>query len=60
MNIYQVVNLTTRKAVATGFDTREQAKPTRDEFNAKSLNNHIVSRGTDHPRGPSFGPIEKW
>ncbi len=62
--MYQVVDTNTKKAVATGFKNRETAKkdrnkrnggPPKDDDDAKLQ--HIVSRGENHPRGASFGPV---
>ena len=60
MNMYQIVDSTTKTVVATGFAKRKDAKPTRDEKNAaaNSPDRFIVSRGSDHPHGPSFGFIQ--
>lgn len=58
-NMYQVVDTTTKTAVATGFAKRKDAKPVRDEKNGENGTRFIVSRGDDHPHGPSFGPVEQ-
>ena len=57
MNMYQVVDTNTKTVVAEGFAERQLAKPTRDEKNAaaNSPDRFIVSRGSDHPHGQSFG-----
>lgn len=61
-NMYQVVELPSKSVVATGFAKREDAKPARNTFisgakAARNSNVFIVARGSDHPRGPSFGPV---
>lgn len=57
MNMYQVVDSNDKTVVAEGFAKRKDAKPTRDEKNAaaNSDSRFIVSRGSDHPHGQSFG-----
>lgn len=57
-SIYQIVDSHTNAVEVEGFANRQSAKPKRDEMNAGSSdpNRYIVSRGKDHPRGPSFGP----
>ena len=59
MNMYQVVDSNTKTVVAEGFAKRADAKPTRNEKNAaaNSTDRFIVSRGSDHPHGASFGFI---
>ena len=58
--MYQVVDKSTKKAVETGFASRQDAKPARDKLNgSKAEGNYIVSRGEKHPRGPSFGPVHQ-
>lgn len=62
-NMYQVIDTKTKKAVDTGFKNRELAKVVRNELNEKNNSDvegsgkprFVVSRGTDHPRGPSDG-----
>lgn len=58
--MYQVVDTTTKRAVATGFSSREAAKKIRNKRNGgKEEGIHIVSRGKNHPRGPSYGPVDR-
>ena len=74
MNMYQVVDTADdHKVVATGFTHKEakrkgdkkSAKVKRDELNATVKNHdpdnprYIVSRGDDHPHGPSNGVSTK-
>lgn len=66
MKMYQVVKTSDKSVVAEGFATREDAKITRDKKNGGPAsvvrNDFIVSRGSDHPNGPSFGfvaPVHK-
>ena len=63
MNIYQIVRTSDKTVVAEGFTTRKEAKVKRDKLNgipANVLHNdHIVSRGSDHPNGPSFGAVNE-
>jgi len=57
--MYQVVDTKTKKAVATGFAKRQDAKVVRNKKNGgEAIGQHIVSRGENHPNGPSFGPVE--
>lgn len=58
--MYQVVDTESKKAVATGFSKREEAKVIRDERNGSPKpGKHIVSRGENHPHGASFGPVHQ-
>lgn len=60
MNMYQVVKTSDKSVVADGFAKREDAKKIRDEKNGGTTpNGFIVSRGSDHPRGASFGEVAK-
>jgi len=61
MNMYQVVNSNTKDVRAEGFDKREHAKIVRDKMNADSNSDsiYIVSRGSEHPRGQTFGPVNQ-
>lgn len=63
MNMYQVVKTSDKTVVAEGFAKRKDAKKVRDEKNGGPAhllhNDFIVSRGSDHPRGPSNGHVEK-
>lgn len=61
MNMYQVVDSNDKSVVAEGFAKRKDAKPTRDKKNASanSTDRFIVSRGSDHPRGPSNGFVQQ-
>lgn len=75
MNTYQVVRVSDKKVVAEGFASREEAKKVRNEKmfgdalnDAERLLNviqgnvkftYIVSRGSDHPNGASFGPVSR-
>lgn len=69
MNTYQIVDTRDHSVVATGFTHKEAkrkgdkkaAKPVRDEMNAgvKNSDPFIVSRGEDHPHGPSNGISER-
>lgn len=60
MNMYQVVKTSDKSVVAEGFAKREDAKKVRDEKAGGSTpNGFTVSRGSDHPRGPSNGHVEK-
>ena len=59
-NTYQVVDTHGNKVVAEGFAKREDAKVERDTRNGGPITDdkmprYIVSRGKDHPNGPSNG-----
>ena len=60
-DIYRIIDTTTHEPVASGFATREAAKPRRDELNGDhppkdgKPGRYIVSRGEDHPDGPTNG-----
>ncbi len=61
-DIYRIVDPHTRKAVEIGFANREEAKIRRDKLCGKDglpkksrPGRYIVSRGEDHPHGPSDG-----
>ncbi len=66
-NIYQVVDTKARKVVAEGFKSREEAKVVRNANNEETKGEaegngkprFVVSRGTDHPRGPTDGVTVK-
>lgn len=60
MNMYQVVDSETKTVVAEGFAKRKDAKPTRNKKNAdaNSTTRFTVSRGSDHPNGPSNGHVQ--
>lgn len=52
-SIYEVRN-DIGECVSQGYATRQDAKMTRDDLKAAyPENNYRVSRGEDHPRGPS-------
>lgn len=61
--MYQVVDTSSRKAVAEGFASRQEAKVVRnaknEEMNGFSEGDgkprFVVSRGKDHPLGQTFG-----
>ena len=63
MNIYQVVDTKTRKVVAKGFQTKQEAKVLRNAKNEETNGDaegdgkprFVISRGTDHPLGPTDG-----
>lgn len=66
MNMYQVVRTVDGIVINDGFNTRQEAKVKRNSYNISSM--HIpkpdrpfcfVGRGSDHPKGPSFGEIHK-
>lgn len=66
MNMYQVVRTADKVVIAEGFAKREEAKKIRDGHNNGPIPTPerktpfcIVSRGSDHPRGPSFGPVNE-
>ena len=64
-NMYQIVDTRNHTVVETGFERKEAkrkgdkkaAKPVRDVLNdgVKNSDPFIISRGEDHPRGPSNG-----
>ena len=62
-NMYQVIDTKTRKIVATGFKTKQEAKVVRNANNEETKSvvegnakpRFVVSRGTDHPLGPTDG-----
>ncbi len=64
-NMYQIVDTRNHTVVETGFERKEPkrkgdkkaAKPARDTLNdgVKNSDPFIISRGEDHPRGPSNG-----
>ena len=68
MNTYQVVKTSDKSVVAEGFASRKAAKIVRDKKNGgpanqEGPNDFIVSRGSDHPCGASFGFVsqsKKW
>lgn len=50
--MYCIRDVGSRKIVESGFDSREQAKKQRDEFNKNSNKEvYVVSRSPDHPHG---------
>jgi len=52
--MYGIMNLETRKLVASGFMNRQNGKAIRDEMNSKnSHNKHIIVRDNTHPKGAS-------
>jgi len=61
MDTYRIIDTNTREAVASGFATREEAKPRRDELCGDyppkdgKPGRYIISRGEDHPHGPTNG-----
>lgn len=60
MNMYQIVRTSDKTVVAEGFATRKDAKVKRDKLNGGNIAlMHIVSRGSDHPNGASFGEINE-
>ncbi len=60
MNMYQVVKTSDKTVVAEGFAKRGDAKKIRDEKNGGTTpNGFIVSRGSDHPRGQTFGFVQQ-
>lgn len=62
-NIYQVIDTKIRKVVAEGFSSRQEAKVIRNTNNEETEGDvkgngkprFVVSRGTDHPLGPTDG-----
>lgn len=56
--IYRVIDTSTRTMVEKGgFGDKMKAKKLRNKLNkeAESETRYIVSRGNDHPHGPSDG-----
>ena len=52
--MYGIMNLGTRKIVASGFPNRQAGKGERDLLNSKQVNNiHIIIRDVIHPKGVS-------
>lgn len=60
-DIYRIIDRHDGSVVEVGFAKREAAKPRRNELNEEAgrtdPNNprYIISRGEDHPHGPSNG-----
>ena len=62
-NLYRVVDTKTKKVVQEGFAKKEEAKVVRNQLNEESKDKakdgqkprYVVSRGEDHPHGPSDG-----
>ena len=61
--MYKIVDTRKKVDVKTGFDTREDAKPKRDELNGSTVANmvkdakrrFVISRDASHPRGETDG-----
>ena len=52
--MYGIMNLVTRKIVASGFKTRSASRPERDKLNGKGdKKKYITVRDLNNPRGIS-------